>query len=93
MQDETTTTTPQPRTPASGKLITPAHDERFSERVRAAAKWEADNGRRVSRDDPDSAGHAILRQHMRRAANGKGTLAWTPDREKIADEHWPTWRA
>lgn len=93
MQDQPTSTTPQPRPPASGKLLTPAHDERFRERIRAAAAWEADHGRRVSRDDPDSSRHAILRQHMRRAANGKGTFAWTPEREAYADEHWPAWRA
>lgn len=94
MTDTTETEAPAPqRQPSSGKLLTPAHDERFTERIKAAAAWETENERRVSRDDPDSAGHAILRQHMRRAARGKGTFAWTPEREALADKHWPAWRA
>jgi hypothetical protein len=89
---ETDTPAPQ-RQPSSGRLLTPAHDERFRARIDAAAAWEEENGRRVSRDDPDSSRHAILRTHMRRAARGKGTFAWTPERQEYADKHWPAWRA
>lgn len=89
---ETGAQAPQ-RQPSSGKLLTPAHDERFRERIDAASAWEKENGRRVSRDDPDSSRHAILRTHMRRAARGKGTFAWTPERQEYADRHWPAWRA
>lgn len=67
-------------------------DEAYQAKVLAAAAWEAAHGRRVTRNDPDARGFQMLRTHMRRAAAGQGTFAWSPEREAFADEHWPTWR-
>jgi len=67
-------------------------DDTFEARVLAAAAWEAAHGRPVSRTVPGCEQHATLRQHMRAAWRGKGRLAWDPEREAFADEHWPAWR-
>lgn len=70
----------------------PADEHVFQDRVRAAAAWEAVFGRRVSRSIPEARPFQMLRTAMRRAAAGHSTMAWSPEREAFADEHWPSWR-
>lgn len=71
----------------------PADEKVFQDRVKAAAAWEAVFGRSVSRTVPDARPFQMLRTAMRRAAAGHSTMAWSPEREAFADEHWPSWRA
>lgn len=80
----------RPPAPGAGR---PRDDETFQARVLAAAAWEAKHGRAVTRRIASCRPLAVLREHMRRAAAGTGAIAWTPEREAFADEHWPAWRA
>ncbi|WP_251153686.1 hypothetical protein [Cellulosimicrobium sp. Marseille-Q4280] len=80
----------QRRAPGGGR---PADEQVFQDRVRAAAAWEAVFGRSVSRTVPEARPFQMLRTAMRRAAAGHSTMAWSPEREAFADEHWPNWRA